>query len=142
MTITAPASIHRPVGVTVIAVIAFIQATFSILGGIALLIERNSSALIDQIDRSSGTITTYGVAAIIWGIVAFFVAWGLWGGAPWARIIVTIVELLAIGGGIYLLFAWGGTYVWNGIWQILIGLVVLALLYGGRSDEFFGARGR
>lgn len=134
------ATVHRPVGVAIVAIVAFVQAFFAIIAGLALIIERNDSELIAHIDRSSGHITTYGVLAIIWGAVTFFVAWGLWHGANWARIVVGILEVLNIAGGVYLLFAWSGTYIWTGIWQILIALVVLYFLFNMRAEEFFTQR--
>jgi hypothetical protein len=99
------AAVHRPVGVAIVAILGFVQAIFSFLTGIALIVERNNSALHEHIDNSSGAITSYGVGAIIWGVIAFFVALGLWNGAAWARIVVAILQAIAIGGGVYLLFA-------------------------------------
>lgn len=136
------AAVHRPVGVAIVAIIGFVQAIFSFLTGIALIVERNNGTLREHVDNSSGVITTYGVAAIVWGVVAFFVALGLWNGAGWARIVVAILEVINIAGGVYLLFAWGGTYIWTGLWQILIALIVLYFLYGARSEEYFTSRRR
>jgi hypothetical protein len=45
-----------------------------------------------------------------------------------------------VAAGLYLLFAWSGTYVWNGIWQIGIALLVLYFFFGSRGDEFFSRR--
>ena len=133
-------AVSRPVGVAIVAIVAFVQAFFAIFGGLALIVERNSNELLTHVDSSSNTVTTYGVLAIIWGAVAFFVAWGLWHGANWARIVVGILEALSIAGGVYLLFAWGGTYIWTGLWQILIALIVLYFLFGARGEAFFSQR--
>jgi hypothetical protein len=134
------APVPRPVGVTTVAVIAFVQSSFGILGGLALIIERNDRELIAHVGQSSARITTYGVAAIIWGVVTFFASLGLWNGANWARILVGILEVTNVAAGLYLLFAWSGTYIWNGIWQIGIALLVLYFLFGSRGDEFFSRR--
>ena len=133
-------AVHRPIGVAVVAIIAFIQAIFAVLGGLALIVERNNNELLTHVDNSSNTVTTYGVLAIIWGVVAFFVAWGLWHGANWARIVIGILEVLHIAGGVYLLFAWSGTYIWEGIWQIVVALIVLYFLFGARGEAFFTQR--
>jgi hypothetical protein len=129
------APVPRPVGVTTVAVIAFVQSSFGILGGLALIIERNDRELIAHVGQSNGRITTYGVAAIIWGVVTFFAALGLWNGANWARILVGILEATNVAAGLYLLFAWSGTYIWNGIWQIGIALLVLYFLFGSRATS-------
>ena len=73
-------------------------------------------------------------------MVTFFAALGLWNGANWARILVGILEVTNVVAGLYLLFAWSGTYIWNGIWQIGIALLVLYFLFGSRGDEFFSRR--
>jgi hypothetical protein len=137
---TTTASVPRPVGVTIVSVITFVQSFFAVLGGLALIVERNNSDLLAQVDQSSGRITTYAVAAIVWGVIAFFVALGLWNGADWARIVIGILQVVNIAGGIYLLFAWGGTYLWQGIWQIGIALLVLYFLFGARGGRYFEAR--
>jgi hypothetical protein len=130
----------RPVGVTVVAVIAFIQGIIGILMGIGLIVERNNDSLIEHIGQSSGQIQTYGWIAVIWSVLALLVGWGLWNGGDWARILVAILEVLHVAGGVYLLFAWSGHYLWQGIWQIAVGLVVLWLLFNPRSDDFFASR--
>lgn len=131
------AAVPRPLGVAIVAIIAFVQAFFGILAGLALIIERNDRELI--VGQSSGRLTTYGVIAIIW-VVTFFVALGLWNGASWARILVGILEVISIAGGVYLLFAWSGTYIWTGIWQVGIALLVLYFLFGARGEEYFTRR--
>ncbi|HEY7730240.1 MAG TPA: hypothetical protein VH950_04980 [Gaiellaceae bacterium] len=130
-------AVHRPIGVSVIAVIAIIQGIIAIVAGIGFVVERNNNALLEHIDRSSGTIATYGVSAIIWGALALLVGFALWGGANWARILVAILQGLYLAGGVYLLFAWNGYYLWQGIWQIIVAAVVLWLLFNPRADEFF-----
>jgi hypothetical protein len=134
------AAVGRPVSTTVVAVIAFIQGIIATLVGIGLIIERDNDALIEQIGQSSGTLQAYGWATLIWGVLALLVGFGLWGGANWARIVVAILQALHVGGGIYLLFAWNGHYFWQGIWQILVGLFVLWLLFNPRSEQFFAGR--
>ena len=132
--------VGRPIGVSVVAIIAFIQGIIAIVAGIGLIFERNDSNLLEHIDRSSGTLSTYGVISVIWGAVALLVGYGLWHAASWARMVVTILQIFAIAGGVYLLFGWGGNYVWQGIWQILISLFVLWLLFNPRAEEFFYRR--
>jgi hypothetical protein len=136
MSMVAP----RPVGVAVVAIIGFIQAIIGGLGGIALLVERNDLDFRAHVGESKGTITWYAVLAIVIAAITFLVAYALWSGADWARIVVTVVEVLYIAGGVYWLFAWGGIYLWSGIVQILIALLVLWLLYNPRADDFFTGR--
>lgn len=133
-------AIGRPIGVSVIAIIAFIQGTIAILAGIGLLVERNNDSLLAHIGRGSDSVTSYGIGGLIWGVLILLVGYGLWKGANWGRIAVAILELLYLAGGVWLLFAWNGYYLWQGIWQILIALFVLYLLFNPRADEFFEGR--
>jgi hypothetical protein len=139
-TMTTTASVPRPVGVTIVSVITFVQGFFAVLGGLALIVERNNNDLIAQVDQTSGRITTYAVAAIVWGAIAFLVALRLWNGADWARIVIGILQVVNIAAGIYLLLAWGGTYLWQGIWQIGIALAVLYFLFDARGSKYFYSR--
>jgi hypothetical protein len=128
---------RRPVGVTVIAVILFIQAIAGIVGGIAFIIERNNASLLDHVDAKSNEVTAYATVAIVWGVIALLVGMGLWRGGNWARVLVAIVEVLSVAGGVYLLIQWDGTHAYTGIWQIAIGMIVLYLLFNPRASEFF-----
>jgi|Tabmets5t2r1_1033131.scaffolds.fasta_scaffold72286_2 hypothetical protein len=133
-------AIGRPISVSFIAIIGFIEGIIAIAAGLGLIVERNDANLLEHINRSSSTLTTYGVASIIWGALALLVAYGLWHGAGWARILVAILQVLALFGGILLLFSWDGHYLWQGIWQIIVSLIVLWILFNPRADEFFQGR--
>jgi hypothetical protein len=137
MTTTA---VGRPISVSVVAIVAFIQGIIAISVGLGLIVERNDANLLEHINRGSGTLTTYGVGSIIWGALALLVGYGLWHGAGWARILVAILQILSLFGGILLLFSWDGHYLWQGIWQIIVSLFVLWLLFNPRADEFFHGR--
>ena len=137
MTTTA---VGRPISVSVVAIVAFIQGIIAIAAGLGLIVERNDASLLEHIDRSSGTLATYGVGSIIWGGLALLVGYGLWHGAGWARILVAILQILSLIGGILLLFSWNGYYLWQGIWQIIVSLFVLWLLFNPRAEEFFHGR--
>ena len=133
-------AVHRPTGVAVVAIAAFIQGSLAIIAGLGFVIERNSSSLLEHVDQSSGTIATYGVSSMIWGALALLVGFGLWRAANWARIVVAILQVIALAGGVYMLFAWDGHYLWQGIWQIVISLFVLWLVFNPRAEEFFHGR--
>jgi hypothetical protein len=130
----------RPIGVAVISIVIMIQAVLAIMAGLGLFLERNDESLLSHLDQSSDTVGTYGILAIVWGVVALLVALGLWGGAGWARFLVAIVELLQVVGGVWLLFGWDGHYRTQGVGQIIAAVIVLWLLFNPRADEFFEGR--
>jgi len=131
---------HRPIGVAVVGWVTIIQGVFNIATGIGLFIERNNASLTDHIGVESSTIGTYAWVAIIWGVVALFTGWSLLGGAGWARLLVAILQVAHIASGVYVLFAWEGQNRYDGLGQIVVGLIVLFLLFNQRADRFFASR--
>jgi len=111
----------RPFGVTLVAVIAWITGALQIITGVIALFGGN---------------VTVGIIAIVIGVITILVSVGLFGGRNGARIIVTIVFLLNIGGSIYLLLAHPGQ-VWSAIGSIILPLIGLILLYTSRANAFF-----
>jgi hypothetical protein len=105
-----------------------------------LIVERNSDSLLEHVDQGSSAILSYGIVAIVWAVVGLAVAWGLWTGKNPARILAGIVEVAQLAGGVYMLFAWSGHYLWQGVWQIAIALLVLWILFNRRADDFFAGR--
>ena len=131
----------RPANITIVAIIAFVQAAIGSLAAVGLLVERHDTALLAHVNVTSQTVTTYAVVALLVAAITFLVAVGLWRAAGWARGAVAIVQIIQIGLGLYLLVSWRGIYVWNAIIEILVALLALWLLFGVNSDEFFARRG-
>lgn len=134
------ASARRPVLISVVAILAVVQGVFSVLAGIALIIDRNDADLRAHVGVSSGNLTALGIFLLIVGAIEFLVALGLWRGNQAARVIVAIVTALQGAGGIYELLAYSGTYLWQGIWQILFSALILYILFNQSSERFFEGR--
>ncbi|MHA1839130.1 MAG: hypothetical protein ACTSVM_07075 [Candidatus Ranarchaeia archaeon] len=74
----------RPLGVTIIAIIVAIAAIFTILGGLGLLgfgILLGFGGGIPGLGALTGII---GILTLLWGLVGFYVAKGLWSLEKWA----------------------------------------------------------
>ena len=132
---------HRPVGITVIVVLMWIQGIFGIIAGLIAFFERNDVELRGYWDASSGTITAWGIIAILVGLATIFLAVSLGRGSDIVRIFVGIVAAFNLGVGIWGLFAFSGTAWANAIWQIIIAGVILYILFGSQaSQQYFGDR--
>ena len=107
---------HRPLGVTIIAILAIIGGISSIAVGVPLL------------------VVIIGIAFIALGIVYFVVAYGLWKGKKWAWTITMIVSVISIIIGIASI-ATGNV---GAIIQIIISAVVIYYLYRPNVRAFFG----
>ncbi|GHO89261.1 DUF2127 domain-containing protein [Dictyobacter formicarum] len=104
---------RRPLGVTIIAVLEAIGGVFEILGGILLLNVSAAAAII----------------AIIMGIIALVLAWGLWTLKPWAFWVAVVLEAISLVYGIFLLVN-GNT---GALLQAVIALAILIYLFADRN---------
>lgn len=118
----------RPGGVTLVAVIAWINGILAVIGGIIILAAGAEEGF-------PGAVAAAWVGIII-GVITILVGVGLLRGSNLARIIATIVFVLNIGSAIFTIFAAPGQ-LWSGIVTGLLAVVGLALLYSARANEFF-----
>ncbi|WP_223690467.1 DUF7144 family membrane protein [Leifsonia poae] len=129
------AAARRPVRVTFIAVLTWIQALFDLIGGIALLVLQNEPELRLQLGGQTGVIVT-GIVLIALGLITFAIARGLLRGSRTARAIVTIVQLLAIASSMYAA-ALLPSQLLSAVISSVISLIVIVMLWSGRAGEFF-----
>ncbi len=106
---------RRPLGITIIAIIAVIHGILTIIGGIALL---------------HGVTFIPALIAIILGVLTLILAWGLWTLQPWAFWGLVIVEALHLLNGIY---AFITHTPGPGIGTIIIAIIVLIYMFADRN---------
>jgi hypothetical protein len=73
------------------------------------------------------------------GIIQLAVARGLFRGSNGARIIVAVINVLTIIAGIFAAFQ-PGNQRGTSVGQVVIAIIVLALLYSPRANEFFARK--
>jgi hypothetical protein len=112
----------RPLGVTIIAILAVIGGVGSLSSGLIVM------ALIPIL----GII--FGGILIIIGLANFAVAYGLWKGLKWAWIITLIVSVIGIIVGL------GSLAVRDtaSIFHIIVNAIVIYYLYRPNVKAFFG----
>ncbi|WP_019180954.1 hypothetical protein [Microbacterium yannicii] len=121
----------RPVGVTIVAVLAWISGFFSILGGILMII---SGLEVASMSREALIIAA--VISIIVGIVVIIVSFGLFRGSNVARIIVTVVFVLNIVNAVIQMFT-GTQSLWTALLSALPSIIGVILLYTKSANAFF-----
>jgi hypothetical protein len=132
------AAARRPAGVTLIAVLAWIEGALGIVAGIVLLVFRNEPSV--QVEGASeSALITSAIFTILFGVVVVLVAGGLLRGSSGARIVVTVVQLLAIVGDAFTAWAYPGQFAWSAV-SALISLLMIVLLWTGRANDFFRSR--
>ncbi|HVX08589.1 DUF7144 family membrane protein [Humibacter sp.] len=129
------ATARRPLGVTLIAVLAWIEGAFNILAGVLLLVFQHEPS-VSSAWSSSASLITSAILTILFGVVVVLVAGGLLRGSSGARIIVTIVQILAIVADAFTAWAFPDQFAWSAV-SALISLIIIILLWTGRASDFF-----
>lgn len=121
--------IARPMGVTLVGVIIVISGLVGVLFGVLGLFNLN--------DAVGAGIWGVLVSLVI-GIIYLLVAKGIFDGNRISRLIVAILTVINLLKGISYLFA-GREIIVNGLIDIIVALIVLYLLYGGKARVFFAS---
>lgn len=132
MSATAP----RPAGVTLVAVLTWISGVLSLIGGVVLVLLRDNADVQTSVDGSSSVVLTVGIVSIIVGLITIAVANGLRRGSGFARALVTLLMLLNIAGGIWVVIKLPtqGVSAWI---NIAISVIVIIMLFTARANAFF-----
>ena len=131
-------SVRRPGVVTFIGVVLYIKAAIALVIGVALLVEKNNSALLEATGRDGDYILGTAIGEFIFAALLFLVASSIMSGAKWARLATAIVVGLRIA-----VVSWwmithvGGGLQWNAIISVGIGIFVLWALYGNDKSEAY-----
>jgi hypothetical protein len=113
---------NRPLGVTIIAILAVLGGIGSLLSGFTIL------AIVPILGIILGGIL------IIIGLAYFAVAYGLWKGLSWAWVITLIVSVISIIVGI------GSIVVGNvgSLFHVIVNAIVIYYLYRPNVKAYFG----
>jgi len=120
----------RPGGVTLVAVIAWINGVLAVIGGILILVAGAEEGF-------PAAVAAAWVGIVI-GVITILVGVGLLRGSNAARIIATIVFILNLVSAVFTAFSAPGQ-LWSAIITGLLAVVGLILLYSARANEFFRA---
>ncbi|QIG39329.1 hypothetical protein G5T42_07375 [Microbacterium sp. 4R-513] len=118
----------RPFGVTLVALIAWINGALTTIQGIFTLLNPPAG------DDWAGWV------AIAIGVVTILVSFGLFGGNTAARVIVTIVFVLNLVSAVIAMFTgFGPGVVISAVISAALAVIGILLLYTRRANEFFRA---
>ncbi len=135
---------RRPGLVTLLVVLVVIGGIVSLLVGLVTILARNDANVsvtiegqgVDAGDTGSVALIL-GIGAIIVGLIYLLVARGLSSGSNVARIIVTVVSLLNIAGGIWVVISQTGNARSSAFGTIVFGALILVILYTPKANAFF-----
>jgi hypothetical protein len=139
---TTPDTMRRPGGITLIVVLAVINAIVGIVAGIWVLLDHDDTRLLRDSGLTKNGLTGAGIVAIVLGVIGLFIALALGRGSRVARFLFGIWAVLELAAGLHALIAYHGEQQVAGAWSTAIGIVVLYLLYGSEKDREFFLHGR
>ena len=131
----------RPGVITFIGVIMLLQATLTLVGGIVVLALSTQDRIMEQTSLSTSELVTSGVVSLIIGGIVLLVTLALLGGNKGARLLVTIVQILAVAVASWSMFTHhSSAFLFQGLITTAIAIFVLWALYNERSDACFDAK--
>ena len=136
--------VSRPAGVAAVALLVVVQALLLLVGGVALLIGHDDPEVREllSVDAPSGVALAGGGILVVAALAELVVAFSLWVGRSWARLLATVLQVLNLALGVRQTLSEAGSGFWHGVLQIAVALAVLVMLYAGRSDAYFAQAAR
>ncbi len=123
---------NTPTPVKIVSLLALLVGILSVLGGVLLIFSGFAAAL--AVGESRGLLFAQGILYLILGFAALAVYKGLTRGDNWARIVFTIVLVVAILVDIYSISVGRGSSAW---WGIAVDVIALIALYGPQACRDF-----
>ena len=99
-----------------------------------------SSSGTDLTSNQRTVILVLGIVILVFGVIVLAVARGLFRGSNVARIIVAVINVLTIVAGLFAAFQ-SGNQRGTSFGQVVIAIIILALLYSPKANEFFSRGG-
>ena len=124
--VSAQPGTKRPIGATVIAVVAAVGGLLSLFGGASVL---------------AGTATgpfAIAIIVVIFGILGLALGAGFYTGARWAWMAGIIIYIISIGLGIAEVIYGGNVGLIGGVIRTIAGIVIPAYLIRPKPKSFFG----
>jgi hypothetical protein len=123
---------NRPVGVTVLAILAFVAGLIYLWNGFDLL-----GYLIfgPSHPAATGSLFWAGLAAVVLGVIWVAVGGALWSLQPWAWMFAFIIAVFALIEASFTLIAGGGATYFG---MFLFPLIILIYLNSAGTKKSFG----
>ncbi len=122
---------ERPLGIVILVILQVIGGIFWLGASASAFMGAGVAAMVPVFGwLAGGILILLGLIALFLGLLSFFVAYGLWGGRPWAWTLAILFAILGVIMGILSLP--------GGILNILIGIVIIYYLTRPHVKTFFG----
>ena len=132
--------VERPGSVSAVVFLTWLAAAIDLIGGIVLVFFAGTEEVQELTGSSSGALTTAGWTTVIIGVLIAVVAIRLGEGSSGARMLVTILRVLRLGAGIWVLVVAGSHAATESLVTVVVSAAVLYLLWTGPASDYFAAR--
>ena len=135
--------VKRPGGVTFLGILVVISGILYLISGLLALVAyagSGSSSGTDLTSNQRTVILVLGIVILLFGVIVLAVARGLFRGSNVARLIVAVINVLTIVAGLFAAFQ-SGNQRGTSLGQVVIAIIILALLYSPKANEFFSRGG-
>jgi hypothetical protein len=132
--------VERPGSVSAVVFLTWLAAALDIIGGLVLVAFAGTEEVQELTGASSGTLTTAGWTTLIIGVIVAVVAIRLGEGSSGARMLVTVLMLVRVGAGIWVLVVTGSHGATESLVTVVVSAAVLYLLWTGPASDYFAAR--
>jgi len=130
-------AVGRPIGVAIVAVLAFLSGVVDVITGILLMFEGGNPEVANALGGPNGVLWA-AIGSIFLGVVVLSLSFGIWLGRWVARMIVTVLEALSLIQSLFLAVANLGNPV--GEWaSVLVSAIVMILLWTRPASAYFRA---
>lgn len=133
------ADANRPKLLGFMTWLMLISGVVQAIAGALIIIDKNDAKILDALEATSSEATSIGIAMIIAGVIAVFVASSLRTAANWARLLVGTVALLHLVGLVWAAIAYHSLHWYNVAWPALVyGLIAGYMFSDDDVKEYFG----
>jgi hypothetical protein len=135
MSEAAAPTVHRPIGVAIVAVLAGLSGVIDVITGILLMFEGGNPEIAEAFGGPNGVLAA-SIGSILLGVIVLSLSFGIWLGRWVARMIVTVLEALSLIQSLFLAVANLGNPVseWA---SVFFSALVMILLWTRPSSAYF-----
>ena len=131
---------RRPLGVSLLSWLLIIGGGLDVLTGVLLLFQRNNDTVLESIDVTSSSVTTYSLVSIVLGLAALLIGVALLSGANWARVLVALLAVARAIVLIWVVVAYHQLQWSQALWPTAIYLLIAGYLFFDRDARAYYAR--
>jgi len=135
MSEAAAPTVHRPIGVAIVAVLAGLSGVVDVITGILLMFQGGNPEIADAFGGPNGVLAA-SIGSILLGVIVLSLSFGIWLGRWVARMVVTVLEALSLIQSLFLAVANLGNPV--GEWaSVFFSALVMILLWTRPASAYF-----